>query len=195
MTQWAAEVCLANGFRVEMGTRDVPTPALSYYETDVLPQDDVAGLIIATASHNPPEWQGIKFNPRLGYPAPTNVTDFIAFRINELQLVDAAGGQADVQSAKARGLVQGFDPLDSYVRWIKNNGQGNARIPIDFDRIRRYFADKMVVVDEMHGAGRDYLTRLIGEAGVRFTVIHAEVDPRFGWAGLCQPRRAFQSAS
>lgn len=191
VTQWAAEVCLANGFRVEMGTRDVPTPALSYYETDVLPQNDVAGLIIATASHNPPEWQGIKFNPRLGYPAPTNVTDFIAFRINELQLVDAAGGQADVQSAKARGLVQGFDPLDSYVRWIKNNGQGNARIPIDFDRIRRYFADKMVVVDEMHGAGRDYLTRLIGEAGVRFTVIHAEVDPDLGGQDYANPEEPF----
>ncbi len=191
VTQWAAEVCLANGFRVEMGTRDVPTPALSYYETDGLPQDDVAGLIIATASHNPPEWQGIKFNPRLGYPAPTNVTDFIAFRINELQLIDAAGGKADVQAAKTRGLVQGFDPLDSYVRWIKNNGKGNARIPIDFDRIRRYFADKMVVVDEMHGAGRDYLTRLIGEAGVRFTVIHAEVDPNLGGQDYANPEEPF----
>ena len=191
VTHWAAEVCLANGFRVEMGTRDVPTPALSYYETDGLPQDDVAGLIIATASHNPPEWQGIKFNPRLGYPAPTNVTDFIAFRINELQLVDATGGQADVQAARTRGLVQGFDPLDSYVRWIKNNGKGNARIPIDFDRIRRYFADKMVVVDEMHGAGRDYLTRLIGEAGVRFTVIHAEVDPNLGGQDYANPEEPF----
>lgn len=191
VTQWTAETCLANGFRIDMGNRDVPTPALSFYETDVLPQDDVAGLIIATASHNPPEWQGIKFNPRLGYPAPTNVTDFIAFRINELQLVDAAGGQADIAAAKARGLVTGFDPLDDYVHWIKNNGNGNARIPIDFDRIRTYFADKMVVVDEMHGAGRDYLTRLLGEAGVRFTVIHAEVDPQLGGQDYANPEEPF----
>ena len=191
VTQWAAETCLANGFRLDIGTRDVPTPALSFYETDVLPQDDVAGLIVATASHNPPEWQGIKFNPRLGYPAPTNVTDFIAFRINELQLIDAAGGQADIRAAKARGLVTGFDPLDNYVHWIKNNGKGNARIPIDFDRIRTYFADKMVVVDEMHGAGRDYLTRLIGEAGVRFTVIHAEVDPELGGQDYANPEEPF----
>lgn len=191
VTQWAAETCLANGFRLDIGTRDVPTPALSFYETDVLPQDDVAGLIVATASHNPPEWQGIKFNPRLGYPAPTNVTDFIAFRINELQLIDAAGGQADIQAAKARGLVTGFDPLDDYVHWIKNNSNGNARIPIDFDRIRTYFADKMVVVDEMHGAGRDYLTRLIGEAGVRFTVIHAEVDPELGGQDYANPEEPF----
>lgn len=191
VTQWTAETCLANGFKVHIGTRDVPTPALAFYETEVVPKDEVAGLIIATASHNPPEWQGIKFNPRLGYPAPTNVTDFIAFRINELQLIDQSGGQSDVELARARGLVQGFDPLDDYTRWIKNNGNGNARIPIDFDRIRRFFADKMVVVDEMHGSGRGYLTRLLGESGVRFTVIHANVDPDLGGQDYANPEEPF----
>ena len=191
VTQWTAETCLANGFKVHIGTRDVPTPALAFYETEVVPKDEVAGLIIATASHNPPEWQGIKFNPRLGYPAPTNVTDFIAFRINELQLIDHTGGQSDVENARARGLVQGFDPLDDYVKWIKNNGKGNARIPIDFDRIRRFFADKLVVVDEMHGSGRGYLTRLLGEAGVRFTVIHANVDPDLGGQDYANPEEPY----
>lgn len=191
VTRWAAETCLANGFRLHIGDRDVPTPALAYYETEVVPEDEIAGLIIATASHNPPEWQGIKFNPRLGYPAPTNVTDFIAFRINELQMVDEAGGQADVEKARARELVQGFDPLDSYVDWVKNNGNGNARIPVDFDRIRRYFSDKMVVIDEMHGSGRGYLTRLIGEAGVRYTVVHAEVDPDLGGQDYANPEEPF----
>ena len=191
VTQWTAETCLANGFTVHMGTRDVPTPALAFYETEVLPPDEVAGLIIATASHNPPEWQGIKFNPRLGYPAPTNVTDFIAFRINELQLVDRAGGQSDVENARSRGLVQGFDPLDKYVSWIKNNGNRNARIPIDFDRIRRFFSDKLVVVDEMHGSGRGYLTRLISEAGARCTVLHADVDPDLGGQDYANPEEPF----
>lgn len=191
VTRWAAETCLANGFHLHVGDRDVPTPALAYYETEVVPKDDIAGLIIATASHNPPEWQGIKFNPRLGYPAPTNVTDFIAFRINELQLVDEAGGRTDVEDARARGLVQGFDPLDSYVAWVKNNGNGNARIPIDFDRIRRYFADKSIVIDEMHGSGRGYLTRLAGEAGIRYTVVHAEVDPDLGGQDYANPEEPF----
>lgn len=191
VTQWTAETCLANGFKVHIGTRDVPTPALAFYETEVVPPDEVAGLIIATASHNPPEWQGIKFNPRLGYPAPTNATDFIAFRINELQLIDHAGGQSEVEDARARGLVQDFDPLDDYVNWIKNNGNGNARIPIDFDRIRSFFADKMVVVDEMHGSGRGYLTRLLGEAGVRYTVIHANVDPDLGGQDYANPEEPF----
>lgn len=191
VTRWAAETCLANGFRLHLGDRDVPTPALAYYETEVVSKDEIAGLIIATASHNPPEWQGIKFNPRLGYPAPTNVTDFIAFRINELQLVDEAGGRTEVEDARARGLVQGFDPLDSYVHWVRNNGNGNARIPIDFDRIRRYFSDKMIVIDEMHGSGRGYLTRLAGEAGVRYTVVHAEVDPDLGGQDYANPEEPF----
>lgn len=191
VTRWAAETCLANGFRVHIGNRDIPTPALAFYETEVLAENEVAGLLIATASHNPPEWQGIKFNPRLGYPAPTNVTDFIAHRINELQLADEAGGQSDVEEARSRGLVQGFDPLDKYVKWIQNNANGNARIPIDFERIRRYFADKMIVIDEMHGAGRGYLSRLVGEAGIRYTIVHAEVDPDLGGQDYANPEEPF----
>lgn len=193
VTRWVAETVLANGFQIELADRDVPTPALAFYETDVLPEEEVAGLIIATASHNPPEWQGIKFNPRLGYPAPTNVTDYIAFRINELQLVDAAGGYGDIENARSRGLVHGFDPLDAYTAWIMHNGIGNARIPIDFDRIRAFFADKHVVVDEMHGAGRGYLTRLLGEAGVRHTVLHAEVDPELGGQDYANPEEPFNN--
>jgi len=191
VAQWAAEVCLANGFEVELSSRDAPTPALVYYLTDDLPPEDIAGLLICTASHNPPEWQGIKFNPRLGYPAPSNLTDFIAFHINELQLVDANARTTDLADARQRGRLHGFDPLDDYVEWLKKNGEGNARIPIDFDRIREFFSDKMVVVDEFHGAGRGYLTRLLGEAGVRYTVIHAQRDPELTGLDYANPEEPF----
>jgi phosphomannomutase len=188
---WTAEVCLANGFEVELSSRDAPTPALVYYLTDDLPPEDVAGLLICTASHNPPEWQGIKFNPRLGYPAPSNLTDFIAFHINELQLVDEAARMTDLADVRQRGRLHGFDPLDDYVNWLKYNGEGNGRIPIDFDRIREFFKDKMVVVDEFHGAGRGYLTRLLGEAGVRYTVIHAQRDPELTGLDYANPEEPF----
>lgn len=191
VAEWVAEICLANGFTVDFANRDVPTPALVFYETDHLPAEEVAGLIICTASHNPPEWQGIKFNPRLGYPCPTNVTDFLAFRINELQLLEENASAAPIEPARLSGRFSGFDPLDDYVAWIKQNGQGNARIPIDFDRIRRYFADKTVVIDEMHGAGRGYLTRLLGEAGVRYTVLHAQVDPDLPGLDYANPEEPF----
>jgi len=191
VAEWTAQVCLANGFQVDFANRDTPTPALVYYLTEALPPDEVAGLLICTASHNPPEWQGIKFNPRLGYPAPSNLTDFIAFRINELQLVDIDAHVADLAENRGQDRLRGFDPLDDYVTWIKNNGHGNARIPIDFDRIRNFFSDKMVVIDEFHGSGRGYLTRLLGEAGVRYTVIHAQRDPELTGLDYANPEEPF----
>ncbi len=191
VAEWTASVCLANGFEVEFANRDTPTPALVYYLTDYLPAEDVAGLLICTASHNPPEWQGIKFNPRLGYPAPSNVTDFLAFHINELQLVDAGARTTDVEEARLSGRLKGFDPLDDYVNWIKDNGNGNARIPVDFDRIRDFFSDKMLVIDEFHGSGRGYMTRLAGEAGVRYTVIHAQRDPELTGLAYANPEEPF----
>lgn len=191
VAEWSAEVCLANGFKVEFANRDTPTPALVYYLTDDLPSNEVAGLLICTASHNPPEWQGIKFNPRLGYPAPSNVTDFLSFHINELQLVDTNVHVENIEDARKRHLLRGFDPLDDYVTWVKNDGMGNARIPVDFDRIREFFSDKMVVIDEFHGSGRGYLTRLIGEAGVRYTVIHAQRDPDLTGLDYANPEEPF----
>ena len=191
VAEWTAEVCLANGFLVDFANRDTPTPALVYYLTDYLSSDEVAGLMICTASHNPPEWQGIKFNPRLGYPAPTNLTDFISFHINEMQLVDADARTTNLAQGRQQGRLRGFDPLDDYVTWIKNNGRGNARIPVDFDRIRDFFSDKMVVIDEFHGSGRGYLTRLVGEAGVRYTVVHAQRDPELTGLDYANPEEPF----
>ncbi len=49
----------------------------------------------------------------------------------------------------------------------------------------------MIVIDEMHGSGRGYLTRLVGEAGVRYTVVHAEVDPDLGGQDYANPEEPF----
>ncbi len=191
VAQWVAEVCLANGFTVDFANRDTPTPALVYYLTDYLAPDEVAGLINLTASHNPPEWQGIKFNPRLGYPAPTNQTDFIATRINELQLLDQPIPTMPMEEAEAQGRLRGFDCITHYVEWILAAGRDNARIPLDWERMRRYFADKRIIVDEMHGAGRGYLTRILGELGIRHTVLHAERDPHIPGLDYANPEEPF----
>lgn len=191
VAEWAAQVCLANGFKVDLANRDTPTPALVYYLTDYLDQHEVAGLINCTASHNPPEWQGIKFSPRQGYPAPTNLTDFIAARANQLHFLDESVPMADLIQAEERGDLRGFDPIVNYTNWVLNSGNGNQRIPIDPDRIRRHFKDGFVVIDEMHGASRGYLTRLLGEIGVRYKVIHAERDPNLPDLDCANPEEPF----
>ncbi len=194
VAQWAAEVCLANGFSVDLAYRDTPTPALVYYLTDYLDPNEVAGLINCTASHNPPEWQGIKFNPRLGYPAPTNLTDFIASRINEINLLDQIPAKENLAQAEQAGRLRGFDPIDHYTHWILNSGHGNRRIELDFDRIHEYFGNRLVVVDEMHGASRGYLTRLLGEIGIRYTVIHSETDPTLPGLDYANPEEPYINA-
>ncbi len=177
VAEWVAELCVAYGFKVDFANRDTPTPALVYWLTDHHTQDEVAGLINITASHNPPEWQGIKFNPRQGWPAPTNVTDFIASRINEINILGDAPQTADLQESIESGLITGFDPIQHYCDWVLNSGNGNDRIAIDPARIREFFSGKKVVVDEMHGASRGYLSKILGEIGVQHTVIHPERDP------------------
>ncbi len=194
VAEWVAQVCLANGFKVDFASRDLPTPALVYYLTDYLPADEVAGLINCTASHNPPEWQGIKFNPRQGFPAPTNTTDYIAARVNQLQILDQQAAVADLAEAEARGALREFDPIAHYTQWVLDSGKGNARIPIDVERIRRHFADKLVIVDEMYGASRGYLPRLLGEIGVRHRVIHAERDPSLPGLAYANPEEPFNQA-
>jgi phosphomannomutase len=191
VAEWVAQVCLANGFKVDLTNRDTPTPALVYYLTDYLDEDEVAGLINCTASHNPPEWQGIKFNPRQGYPAPTSLTDFIAARANQLQLLDEAAPVADLSQAEKQGDLRGFDPVVYYADWVLDSGNGNQRIPIDRDRIRRHFENGLVVVDEMHGSSRGYLTRLLGEIGVRNRAIHAERDPNLPGLDYANPEEPF----
>jgi phosphomannomutase len=188
---WVAEVCLANGFSVDLTYRDTPTPASVFYETDYLNPEEVAGLINCTASHNPPEWQGLKFNPRLGYPAPTNVTDFIAARINEIQMLDRDIPAMSLEEGERQGKLRGFDPIQSYTKWIMQSGEGNQRLKLDFDRMRRYFADKFVVVDEMHGASRGYLPRLLGEIGIRHVILHPETDPTLPGLDYANPEEPY----
>ncbi len=191
---WVVEVCLANGFKVDLTYRDTPTPASVFYETDSLNPDEVAGLINCTASHNPPEWQGLKFNPRLGYPAPTNVTDFIAARINEIQLLEKTTAGANLEEAEAQGRLRGFDPIADYTKWIQASGEGNARLKLNFERMRQFFADKFVIVDEMHGASRGYLSRLLGEIGVRHIVLHPETNPTLPGLDYANPEEPYINA-
>jgi phosphomannomutase len=194
VAEWVAEVCLGNGFLVDLANRDTPTPALVYYLTEELDPDEVAGLINCTPSHNPPEWQGIKFNPRLGYPAPTNVTDYIAAYANDLQLLDQSARVGSLAEARADGRLRGFDPISRYTTWILSAGVDDERIPIDLERIREYFKDGFVVVDEMHGAGRGYLPRLLGEIGVRHVVIHGERDPSIPGLDYANPEEPYIDA-
>ena len=185
MASWCAEVALQNGFQVHLTDRDTPTPVLAYYAGDVL-GDACAGVINCTSSHNPVEWQGIKFSLHDGSISPPTVTDFISDRATDYRNGKRSWTPRELTEAD-RGRLTRFDPLESYCQWILASGDGNCRILLDHAKMRAYFADKLVVIDEMHGSGRGYLRCILDQIGVPHEVIHAEKDPTLGGLHAANP--------
>ena len=98
----AAEIARKKGFRVLQCEEAVPTPALSH----AIRQERAAGGINFTASHNPPEYQGIKFSTGDGAPALPEVTQRIEAAINgSEQASDSEGGSIESYDARTGYLA------------------------------------------------------------------------------------------
>ncbi|MHA2401891.1 MAG: hypothetical protein ACXADH_02785 [Candidatus Kariarchaeaceae archaeon] len=187
VAEWIAETALSNGFQVYMASRPTPTPAYAFFAKEHIGIDNVAGIVNCTASHNPSDWQGIKFNPREGFPASTHLTDIIAARANELQLLNIEVPTSNLYRAEINDRYRQFDPISKYWKWIRNNNNGNNRIEINFSEIRSYFENKLVIIDEMHGAGQGYMGRILGELGIPHKLIHSERDIDLGDLDYANP--------
>jgi phosphomannomutase len=186
--KWVTEVCVGNGFRVHLASRDTPTPALAYYATVALGEESVAGIINCTASHNPVEWHGIKFSPASGEIAPPKATDAVTRYANQVLQSGAAIPSADLTEAIIQDRVHSFDPQVAYCQWLLTAGDSDARIPIDPDAIARFFTpERPVIIDEMHGAGRGYLPRILDHIGVSYTLLHGTKDPLLGGLRAANP--------
>ena len=77
----AAEVLEANNFKALLCERDAPTPVISH----TVRTRKALGGINMTASHNPAEYQGLKFSPANGAPAPLEITQKIEANIAKRQ--------------------------------------------------------------------------------------------------------------
>lgn len=162
-SQLVADVLTANGIPVYKPDRDTPTPVVAYTVRD----KNAAGAVMLTASHNPPEYNGIKFIPDYCHPALPDVTDAIVAGVNRLQTEPGA-----VKTNGNPSLVQTVDPKPAYF--------AHVRELIDFKAIGD--AKLKFWVDPMYASGRDYLDVLLREAGAEIGVIHGARNPLFGGA-------------
>jgi len=160
----AAGVMAANGIISHLSTRDCPTPVVSFTTR----QDKRGGAINITASHNPPEYNGVKFSLATGGPAPSPVTKAIESRIGAL--TPAAVQTMDLASARGKGLIVDLEPRAAYF--------AHLRTLVDLEVLRR--SGLKVVVDVLYGTGRDYLDAFLEEAGVEVELLHGYRDPYFG---------------
>jgi len=155
----AAEILSAHGVTPLVIADAAPTPAISYAVT----QAKADGAINFTASHNPPEYNGIKFSTPDGAPALPEATKKIEA---EIVAFDASGGNG--AGAKGPG-AQALDPKRMYL--------SRLREIVDLNVIRK--AGLRVVFDPFWGAARGYTDELLREGGVAVESVHDYRDVMF----------------
>ncbi len=161
-----ARVLAGNGLRVLLCKADVPTPVLSF----AVVERAADGGVMITASHNPPRYNGLKLKGAFGGSAPVDVCRRVEGVIAAAEASDRRPIVADLEQARAAGLIERFDPFPAYRDHL-------ARL-VDFDVMRK--AHLRVVVDPMYGAGRVFLAAMLHDAGVEVKEIHGELNPGFG---------------
>jgi phosphoglucomutase len=157
----AAKILAFNDIQAYLCTRDVPTPCASF-ETI---RRKAMGAINFTASHNPPEYNGLKFSTANGAPALPEVTKGIEREIHALQETNE---KVDVYEKSE--LIEEIDPKDRYLAELRNK--------VDVDAIRK--SGLRIAIDSLYGTARDYLDYFLLEAGVEVKIIHNYRDPYFG---------------
>jgi phosphoglucomutase len=155
----AAEILAAHGIMPLVVAEPAPTPAFAY----AVIQSNADGVINFTASHNPPEYNGIKFSTPDGCPALPEVTRKI-----EAEIV--AGDSAPSTTAAGSAEKGAIDPKPTYMKRL-------AEI-VDLEAIRK--AGVKVVFDPMWGAARGYSDELLRSAGVNVATVHDYRDVLFG---------------
>jgi alpha-D-glucose phosphate-specific phosphoglucomutase len=161
----AARVLAGSGVPVFICRRDTPTPVIAYE----IMRRGTAGAINFTASHNPYEYNGIKFSTAWGGPALPEVTAEIE-RLANAMLGEICYRDMPLDQAVRSGLVEEIDPMSDYL--------ANLRSKVDLAAIGK--SGISVVFDPMHGAGRDYVDSLLVESGLLVQTINGVRDPYFG---------------
>src|SRR5664280_352911 len=139
-----------------------PTPAIAYAVREL----KTSGAINFTASHNPPEYNGIKFSTHDGAPALPQVTQ-------QIESAVAAFEKSGAPILQANPPANGFETADVKPAFLKRLAE-----LVDLKAIAK--SGIKVVYDPFWGAGRGYSSELLREAGVAVETVHDFRDVLFG---------------
>ncbi len=152
-----ADVLASNGRDAVVAARDCPTPTLAWA---VATGPFVGGLVV-TASHNPPEYNGVKFVLGDGTPALPELTDEFERRL------------AAPASHESGNSIRDEDLCGPYIEHVL------GVLPDAFG-IDRSLDDVRIAYDAMHGSGRDVTDTVLERTGASVTRLRCERDPTFG---------------
>ncbi len=147
-----ADVLTGNGFDATLPERDIPTPLVAYAVVD----RGAAGALMVTASHNPPEYNGVKFIPADGAPALPEVT----------QEIEANLRPPD-PTASNPGTFSRVDLISRHASGCRDLVRGNL--------------DGLTVAyDAIHGSGRGVTDELLAAAGADVIRLRCDRNTDFG---------------
>jgi phosphomannomutase len=147
-----AEVLAEAGIPVKLANDYTPTPAVSYAVKNM----QAAGGVMITSSHNPFNWNGMKFKAKFGGSATPAIMNAI-----EAELSAVPRGQ--------EAAIEEIDLKQPYIAAIS----AFADLPL----IAK--ANFKFVVDSMYGAGRGVLTQVFAERNIQHVAIRQELNPLF----------------
>jgi phosphoglucomutase len=153
-----ADVVSANDFQALLCDGPVPTPTLSHA---IRTRNAICGINF-TASHNPPEYNGMKLSTGDGAPALPEITHNVERLIK--------GGEPAISAESKRPAMQTFSARPDYL--------ADLTTKIKFDEIKR--AGGRYAYDPIWGTGRGYLDEALRMHGLEVETIHDWRDVLFG---------------
>ncbi len=150
------------GFKVLYSDKVLPTPVLAFNAKYL-----DACAIMFTASHNPPEYLGIKFIPDFAGPATKEITDEIVSNIGQ-----------DFETG-LKGKVITTDFSTAYFKRINDI--------IDFEKIKTGLKNIHILFDGLFSASIGYFDKLLSSHDIKFDSIHMYHDTNFG-GGMPEPK-------
>jgi phosphoglucomutase len=156
----SAEIIAGNGFRALVCDEPTPTPTISHA---IRSQSAVCGINF-TASHNPPEYNGMKLSTADGAPALPEIT-----RNVENLILTTQTWQAPAKASQPKAL-QSHRPKPAYLKDLQEK--------IRFNVIEK--AQGRYAYDPLWGTGRGYLDEALRSHGLEVLTIHDWRDVLFG---------------
>ncbi len=150
----AAEVLANAGIPVALASEIVPTPALSY----AVRERGAAGGVMITSSHNPAQWNGVKYKASYGGSGKPSIMAAIESYLGD-PLPDAA------VAAKIEEVNFNLEYIAAIARFV------------DLDAIRR--SGYKFLIDCMYGCGRGVIAGIFTQAGIPFVEIRSDLNPLF----------------
>ena len=160
----AAEVIAANGIKVFLSPKAIPTPFVSF---GVINKQTGGGIAI-TASHNPAKWNGFKFREETGASVSSETALEVEKHIDHAFNADEVNTIPLAQALKEKS-VEYFDLTPDYLQSINKL--------IDLKDLRN--AGLKIEVDSMYGVGAGYFKTLLSGGTTQLTEINSERNPSF----------------